>query len=318
MAKIAITGAAGFIAFHLAQKLHSAGHVVCGFDNFNNYYDPSLKEARAKILKDDFGIIVDRVSLNAAGNLSHWFQTNKPDIVMHLAAMAGVRHSMMDPGAYVENNIVGTHNLIQACTKAGISKVIYASTSCVMAGNPLPWSENEKLGYQLNPYGYSKATNESQFMASTIDVTIGLRFFTVYGPWGRPDMALFDFTKNIIAGNEIQLFNHGNMVRDFTYVDDIVQGIEIILEKSLQDSSTKEIYNIGSGRQVQLMEFVENIEKQLDRVAKKKLVPKHPADTQTTWSDTTKLQALGYKTETPIEVGVEKFVAWYKSYYGVN
>ena len=318
MAKIAITGAAGFIAFHLAQKLHSAGHVVCGFDNFNNYYDPGLKLSRAEILKKDFNINVDRIDLNQPRGLDIWFETNKPDIVMHLAAMAGVRHSMDDPGAYVENNIVGTHNLIQACTKAGVNKVVYASTSCVMAGNPLPWNESEKLGYQLNPYGYSKATNESQFMASTIDVTVGLRFFTVYGPWGRPDMALFDFTKNIIAGNEIQLFNHGDMIRDFTYVDDIVQGIEIILEKSLQDSNTKEIYNIGNGRQVQLMEFVENIEKQLDRTAKKKLVPKHPADTQTTWSDTTKLQALGYKAETSIEVGVEKFVSWYKSYYGVN
>ena len=187
-----------------------------------------------------------------------------------------------------------------------------------MAGNQLPWTEDEKLGYQLNPYGYTKATNESQFMASQIPSTVGLRFFTVYGPWGRPDMALFDFTKNIIAGNTIKLFNHGDMIRDFTYVEDIVQGIEIIIEKTLAESETKEIYNIGNGRQVKLLEFVENIERQLGRTAKTEMVPKHPADTKATWSDTTKLQKLGYKPTTPIEIGVEYFVSWYKSYYGVN
>lgn len=318
MAKIAITGIAGFIGFHLAQKLHADGHQVIGFDNYNDYYDPELKRARAQELVNRCGIVVENGDLTDARFMEDWVYYKRPDIIMHLAAYAGVRHSMVEPGNYIQNNVVGTHNLIEACTKAGVDKVVFASTSCVMAGNPLPWNEDEKLGYQLNPYGYTKATNESQFMASAIPTTVGLRFFTVYGPWGRPDMALFDFTKNIIAGNAIDLFNNGDMIRDFTYVDDIVQGIQIILEKSLQDSEAKEIYNIGNGRQVPLMEFVENIEKQLGRTAEKNYVPKHPADTQATWSDTTKLQALGYKAETPIEQGVEKFISWYKSYYGVN
>ena len=225
---------------------------------------------------------------------------------------------MVEPEKYIQNNVVGTHNLIEACTRAGVDKVVYASTSCVMAGNELPWNEDEKLGYQLNPYGYTKATNESQFMASVLGTAIGLRFFTVYGPWGRPDMALFDFTNNIVKGNPIDLFNHGDMIRDFTYVDDIVKGIQIVIDKALSEDSEKEIYNIGNGRQVPLMEFVENIEKQLGREAEKNFVPKHPADTQATWSDTTKLQKLGYKAETPIEEGVEKFIRWYKDYYGVN
>ena len=318
MAKIAITGLAGFIGFHLAQKLHADGHQVIGFDNFNNYYDPELKKSRASELVNRCGIVVEDGDLKDTNFMNDWVYYKRPDIIMHLAAYAGVRHSMVEPGNYIQNNVVGTHNLIEACTKAGVDRVVFASTSCVMAGNPLPWNESEKLGYQLNPYGYTKATNESQFMASSIPTTVGLRFFTVYGPWGRPDMALFDFTKNIIAGNAIDLFNNGDMIRDFTYVDDIVNGIQIILEKSLQDSEAKEIYNIGNGRQVPLMEFVENIEKQLGRTAEKNYVPKHPADTQATWSDTTKLQALGYKAGTPIEQGVEKFVSWYKSYYGVN
>ena len=187
-----------------------------------------------------------------------------------------------------------------------------------MAGNELPWKEDEKVGYPLNPYGYSKLCNESMFMASDIDAAIGLRFFTVYGPWGRPDMALFDFTNKIIKNEPIDLFNHGDMIRDFTYVDDIVNGINIVIDYIQSSMLIKDIYNIGNGRQVPLIEFVENIEFQLQRKAQKNYVPKHPADTQATWSDTTKLQALGYKAETSIEDGVEKFITWYKGYYNVN
>lgn len=314
--KICITGCAGFIGFHLAKKLKSVGHEVHGFDNFNNYYDPALKRARQQHLSD-IGIEVIELDLLEKDDLANYMVKHSFEIVMHLAAYAGVRHSMVEPEKYIITNIVGTHNLITACGLANIQKVVYASTSCVMAGNPLPWNEQEKLGYQLNPYGYTKATNESQFMASGLTSAIGLRFFTVYGPWGRPDMALFDFTKNIIEGNEINLFNHGNMVRDFTYVDDIVQGIQIVLDQALYND-VKEIYNIGYGEQVQLMEFVTHIERNLDRTGKKNFVDKHPADTQATWSDTTKIQKLGYRPTTPINVGVEKFIAWYKDYYGVN
>ena len=318
MAKIAITGMAGFIGFHLAQELNDYGHDVIGFDNFNDYYDPDLKTDRTRVLAERTGIVVENGDLKDSDWMNDWCYFKRPDVVMHLAAYAGVRHSMVEPEKYIQNNVVGTHNLIEACTRAGVDKVVYASTSCVMAGNELPWNEDEKLGYQLNPYGYTKATNESQFMASVLGTAIGLRFFTVYGPWGRPDMALFDFTNNIVKGNPIDLFNHGDMIRDFTYVDDIVKGIQIVIDKALSEDSEKEIYNIGNGRQVPLMEFVDNIEKQLGREAEKNFVPKHPADTQATWSDTTKLQKLGYKAETPIEEGVEKFIKWYKDYYGVN
>ncbi len=318
MAKICITGGAGFIAFHLTHKLIELGHEVVGFDNYNDYYDPGLKHTRANILHDRFGVIMENVDLLDRKKLTQWMKTNSPDVVMHLAAYAGVRHSLDYPDDYISNNIVGTHNLIEACNDARITKITYASTSCVMADNPLPWNEDEKIGVAKNPYGYSKATNEAQMISSKIDSTIGLRFFTVYGPWGRPDMALFDFTKNIVAGNSIQLFNYGDMVRDFTYVEDIVQGIVIIINRLLDNQDINEIYNIGFGDQIQLVDFVEHIEKNLDRTAIRELVEMHPADTQATWSDTTKLQALGYKPTTNIAEGVAKFIEWYKEYYNVN
>lgn len=318
MPKVMITGCAGFIGFHLAQSLVEDGYEVCGFDNFNNYYDPDLKLARREELIKRINVEVQRVDLRNRDELISYIVDEKPDAVMHLAAYAGVRHSLKEPQTYIDNNITGTQNLIDACEAAGVETVVYASTSCTMAGNPLPWNEAEKTGYQLNPYGYSKSTNECQMMASKINNTIGLRFFTVYGPWGRPDMALFDFTKNIVAGNPIELFNFGDMIRDFTYVDDIVQGIKIVIKKGLEETDVREIYNIGYGDQVQLVDFVEHIENNLDRKAERKLVPMHPADTHATWSDCTKLKALGYKPTTPISEGVEKFVTWYKSYYGVN
>jgi len=318
MSHITVTGGAGFIAYHLIQKLVDEGHTVTAFDNFNDYYDVDLKEDRANNLKN-LGVEVHRLDLKSKEPLRFFLAAHKPDAVIHLAAYAGVRHSLDNPQKYIDNNITGSQNLIEACTEANIENVIYASTSCTMAGNPLPWNENEKTGYQLNPYGFTKSTNECQFISSKILKTTGLRFFTVYGPWGRPDMALFDFTKNIVAGNEIELFNYGDMIRDFTYVDDIVNGIVIVLNQSLsQTEEFNEIYNIGYGEQVQLVDFVDHIENNLDRKAKRKLVPKHPADTQATWSDTTKLQKLGYKPTVSIAEGVERFVSWYKLYYGVN
>ena len=318
MAKICITGGAGFIAFHLTHKLKVLGHDVCAFDNFNDYYDPSLKRDRAQILQEDLGVPVDEVDLLDRKHLTEYMKMESPDVVMHLAAYAGVRHSLDFPDDYIQNNIVGTHNLIEACDAAGVTKITYASTSCVMANNPLPWNEDEKIGVAKNPYGYSKATNEAQMISSLIDSTVGLRFFTVYGPWGRPDMALFDFTKNIIAGNPIQLFNYGDMIRDFTYVEDIVQGIVIVINRLLDNENINEIYNIGFGDQVQLVDFVDHIEKNLDRTAIRELVEMHPADTQATWSDCSKLKKLGYEPKTSIGRGVYEFVSWYKDYYNVN
>lgn len=315
--KILITGGAGFIAYHLAQKLQAEGHRVCGFDNYNDYYDVDLKYARARSLATR-GIEVIKGDLVNLVDVDFAVTTFAPEIVIHLGAYAGVRHSLDHPKLYIDNNINGTHNLIEVCEKRGVNKIIYASTSCVMAGNELPWNESEKCGYQLNAYGYSKATNEAQFMASKIPVTIGLRFFTVYGPWGRPDMALFTFTKSIIDGTPIKLFNYGDMIRDFTYVDDIVQGVNIVINRAINTTQNlKEVYNIGNGEQVQLLDFVSEIEKNVGKEAIRELVEKHPADTQATWSDTTKLQALGYKPTTSVKVGVAKFIEWYKEYYAI-
>jgi len=309
--KVAITGLAGFIGSTLAKQLKNNGHDVVGFDNYNDYYDVNLKHKRANILKSEYDITVNNIDLMDSRGLTDFFVYEKPDMVVHLAAYAGVRHSMEAPMKYVMNNIVGSQNLIQAMEAANVNNVIFASTSCTMHGNPLPWNEQEKLGPQLNPYGYSKSCNENQFFTSNIENTIGLRFFTVYGPWGRPDMALFDFTRAIMADETIKVFNFGDMKRDFTYVDDIVNGIEIVMN----NMTNRDIYNIGYGEQVQLMDFISEIEKNLGKEAKKDFVAQHPADAKETWSDTTKLQKLGYKPTTPISVGVKNFIDWYKGFY---
>lgn len=311
--KIFITGIAGFIGYHTAHAYIESGHEVVGIDNFNDYYDPSLKYARSNLL-EDAGVTVRYEDLREPAGYFDLLAGS--DLVIHLGASAGVRHSFDNAEGYIQNNIIATQRLIDTCEKLKIDNVVYASTSCVMAGNPLPWNEDEKLGYQKNPYGYTKACNEAQFMASRIKSTVGLRFFTVYGPWGRPDMALFDFTKNIVAENPIQLFNYGDMKRDFTYIDDIVNGIQTVAEHMKEDMN--EIYNIGYGDQVELVDFVDAIEENVGKEAIRELVPPHPADTLETWSDTSKLQALGWKPTTPIHEGVAKFIEWYKKYYGVN
>ncbi|MDC0308703.1 NAD-dependent epimerase/dehydratase family protein [bacterium] len=319
MAKIVVTGAAGFIGYHLSKSLAKDGHTVIGFDNFNDfYYDSQLKYHRKELLDQTLGVIVKGIDLNNYGMMDDLFKEHQPDTVIHLAAHAGVRHSLEYPREYINNNINGTQNLIELCEKAKINDVIYASTSCTMAGNPLPWNEGAPTGHQLNPYGYTKYTNECQFMTSGIPKTTGLRFFTVYGPWGRPDMALFKFTEGIVRGTPIEVFNYGDMKRDFTYVDDIVEGIKTVTKNSWDSNEFKnDIYNIGRGEQVQLMDFITEIEKNFDKEAEKVMLPKHPADTQETWSDTTKLQSLGWKPKTSIPEGVAKFAEWYKEYYNV-
>jgi len=312
--RILITGMAGFIGFHTAMKFKEMGHDVFGFDNLNSYYDPILKINRKDVLLRDYNINCEFLDLRDRSELFRFVEGVRPDLVIHLAAMAGVRYSMEHPIDYIENNCVGSQNLIDACENSKIKNVIYASTSCVMHGNPLPWREYETFQKQINPYGYTKCINESQFHISKIPNAVGLRFFTVYGPWGRPDMALFDFTKNILEGNPITLFNNGDMKRDFTYVDDIVAGIYIVAN----NMSERNLYNIGFGRQVELEHFVDSIENSLGKKAIRQYGPKHPADAKETWSDTTKLQSIGYNPSTPIEVGVERFVQWYKDYYEIR
>lgn len=309
--KIVITGIAGFIGMHTALRLKELGHEVMGFDNLNNYYEPLLKKERVACLQEkDIGF--QFLDLRDRLRLMDYISTTKPDMVIHLAAMAGVRYSMDHADEYLDTNCHGSLNLITACEANDIQNVIYASTSCVMHGNELPWGEPEYLYPQINPYGYTKAITESQFHISKIPNAVGLRFFTVYGPWGRPDMALFDFTKNILAGKPITLFNNGDMQRDFTYVDDIVQGIGCVVD----NMTPRDMYSIGRGEVVELQRFVDAIQDTLGKKAIIEYGPKHPADAKTTASDTTKLQSIGYKPKTSIEEGVNNFVQWYRRHYG--
>lgn len=323
--KILITGQAGMIGFHCAKQLKQNGHFVLGMDNFNDYYDVRLKRERARILRDDYDIDTIEDDLR---DFNWSWHLDGVDAVLHLAAYANPRHSLQDPTQYIETNISGTQRLIDGVVEFGSEKcnVVYASSSCVMHGQPLPWNEHDRPAHQNNPYGWSKRANECQFMHSKINNTAGLRFFTVYGPYGRPDMALFKFADAIVQQYEFEVYNYGNMKRDFTYVDDIVNGVEIVLNNvhnsklgnETVDGSNHQIYNIGYGEQVDLMHFVDCISTEFGREPMYRKMPKHPADVPETWSDTTKLQALGYKPTTPIEEGVKHFVDWYKEYYKVN
>jgi len=315
--KYYITGINGFIGFTLAKKLSELGHEVTGIDNMNHYYDVALKTARNRILKDEYKVRSYYGNVLSNSDLDHTFSKEKPDIVIHLAAYAGIRNSLENPNLYINNNIYGTQNLINVCEKYGVEKVLYASTSSVMANNNIwPWNEQERLGDMLSPYAYTKQSNEHQFKISRIKNTVGLRFFTVYGPWGRPDMALFTFANKIVKGEAIDIYNYGDMKRDFTYVDDIVQGIFGLLEEIPEGD---EIYNIGYGKQVGLMKFITEIEENLGRSAEKNFLPMHPADSKETWADISKLvNRTGYNPKTSVVDGVKEFIDWYKSFYKIN
>jgi len=310
--KALITGLAGFIGFHAAKRFSFEGYHVAGFDNFNDYYDQRLKRTRASILRDECNIECKPLDLRHKEGVKQLILREKPQLVVHLGAMAGVRHSMDDPQSYIDNNITGSMNLILACEEAGVQDVIFASTSCVMHGNPLRWTESAVFHHQINPYGYTKCVNESQFAISKIPNAVGLRLFTAYGPWGRPDTAIFGFTKNILEGQPIALFNHGRMKRDFTYVDDVVEAIWLVS----QNITAREIYNVGYGEQVELEHLVAVLESAVGKSAIRRYVPQHPADVTETWSDSSKLGNLGFRPEISIETGVERFVGWYSKYFG--
>lgn len=314
--KILVTGAAGFIGSQLTNRLRNSGHDARGLDNYNNHlYEPELKRDRVK----HFGLDISECDLRDRDGLRIVLGDFRPDTIVHLAAHAGVRDSFGKESEYHANNIDGTQNLIEVCKEVIPDvRVIYASTSGVFGGTEIPedgWKENQILGKQLNAYTYTKYINEIQFEISGLNNT-GLRFFTVYGPWGRPDMALFDFTKNILDKNEIKVYNYGNMKRDFTYVEDILDGIEIVIHNN--EIANSEIFNIGRGKQVDLMHFVREIEKNCGIDAIIDLVPRHPADSLETWSNTTKLEGLGYVPKTNIEDGIKNFYAWYKDYHKVK
>ena len=295
---IFITGIAGFIGFHLAEKLIAEGYDVSGIDNFNDYYDPKLKRDRASMLKS-IGVQIWEDDIETVD----WEFLEDFDTVIHLAAYAGVRYSLDNPQIYIDTNISATQRLIHKLEEIGDIPVIYASSSSVDSD-------------LLNPYAWSKFVNEKQFQASSL-LSAGLRFYTVYGPYGRPDMALGLFAKAMSQGKPIDVYNHGDMQRDFTYVDDIVNGIHIILDNLLTAIwvSKHEIYNLGTGVSNELMDYIRCLEDELGRVSQKNYLPMHPADVKSTQADITKAQKLGYEPITSIRDGINLFAEWHKEYY---
>lgn len=336
--KILVTGAAGFIGYHLCEKLISLGHEVTGLDNLNDYYDVKLKLARLHNL----GITHNAVEYNKIAssalhgsqfqfiklnledqvNLPVLFKSKEFDIVFNLAAQAGVRYSIEEPMRYVESNIVGFVNLLECIRHANIKKMVYASSSSVYGMNEkTPFSVEDNVDHPISMYAATKKSNE--LMAHTYshlyDIeTIGLRFFTVYGPWGRPDMAMFLFTDAILNEKPIKVFNEGALSRDFTYVDDIVEGVVATLQKSSTKKQLYRLYNIGNGKPVKLMDFIAAIENSTGKKAIKEMYPMQAGDVEKTWADTSNLkQDFNYAPNTPIQQGVNSFVSWYISYYSI-
>jgi UDP-glucuronate 4-epimerase len=334
--KVLVTGAAGFIGAALSHRLLDRGDTVFGLDNLNPYYDVRLKHARLDRLTARGGFDHLVGSLEDADAVARAFDACRPDRVVNLAAQAGVRYSLENPRAYIDANIVGFLNILEACRHRGIEHLVYASSSSVYGANvKLPFSASDSVDHPVSLYAASKKANE--LMAHTYShlfglPTTGLRFFTVYGPWGRPDMALFLFTRNILAGLPIDVFNHGHHTRDFTYIDDIVEGVIRTLDRvpgpdpafdpMHPDPATSKapyrVYNIGNHQPVQLSRYIEVIEDALGRKATKNLLPLQPGDVPDTFADVEALvRDTGYQPSTPIEVGVARFVAWYRDYYGV-
>ena len=333
--KVLVTGAAGFIGYHTAQALLRRGYEVLGLDNLNDYYDVSLKQARLARLTPHPQFRFVRLDLADEAGMAALFAHEKFPRVVHLGAQAGVRHSLADPHAYVRSNITGTLNVLEGCRHHGVEHLVYASTSSVYGANTnMPFSEHHGADPPLSLYAASKRADElmaHNYSALFRVPTTGLRFFTVYGPWGRPDMALFLFTRNILEGKPIEVFNHGHHRRDFTYVDDIVEGVARALEHiaapnpawnahapdPASSSAPFRLYNIGNHQPVELLRYIEVIEQCLGRKAHKKLLPMQPGDVPDTYADIEDLvRDVGYRPQTPIEVGVRNFVDWFCDYYG--
>jgi len=355
MSKLLVTGCAGFIGFHVSLKLLERGDQVLGIDNLNDYYDPQLKQDRLKILlgtrdqgpgTNDEGrgtrdFRFQKLDISDRKGMAELFAHERPQRVVHLAAQAGVRYSIENPHAYVDSNLVGFVNVLEGCRHNGIQHLVYASSSSVYGANQkLPFSVDDNVDHPVSLYGATKKADE--LMAYTYShlfnlPTTGLRFFTVYGPWGRPDMALFLFTRAILEGRPIDVYNFGNMKRDFTYIDDIVEGVVRVLDRppsfvlgpSSGSTSTStstfsspspcpyRLYNIGNHTPVDLLRFIEVIERALGKTAVKNLLPMQPGDVPATFADIDALSHdTGFAPSTPIEVGVERFVAWFRDYYG--
>ena len=333
--RVLVTGAAGFIGMHTALRLLERGDEVVGFDNLNAYYDPALKAARLERLQSYPGFTFVQGGLEDRPAVAGLFADMQPDRVVHLAAQAGVRYSIEDPHAYVDSNVVGFVNVLEGCRAVGVEHLVYASSSSVYGSNTkLPFSVADAVDHPVSLYAATKKANE--LMAHTYShlfglPTTGLRFFTVYGPWGRPDMALFLFTKAILAGEPIRIFNHGRMRRDFTYIDDIVEGVIRVLDTpaapdpafdpDAPDPSTSSapyrVFNIGNDQPTELLRYVDVLEAELGVPAIRQFEDIQPGDVPATWADVDALrEAVGFTPATPVEEGVRRFVAWYRDFYG--
>jgi UDP-glucuronate 4-epimerase len=314
--RVLVTGAAGFIGFHLAARLLDRGDAVVGVDNFNAYYDVSLKEARLARLAERERFEIVRADIADREAMERVFAAGRFDAIVNLAAQAGVRYSVENPHAYVESNVVGFLNVLEGARRHGTGHLVFASTSSVYGlGTELPYRESADTDHPISLYAATKKSNEVMAHAYAhlfgIPAT-GLRFFTVYGPWGRPDMALFKFTKGILAGEPIPVYNEGRMVRDFTYVDDIVEGVVRVIDRP----APYRIFNIGNHRRVELMDYIHALEKALGRKASLRLLPMQPGDVLATEADTRALEAAtGFRPSTPVDEGVRRFVDWYLEYY---
>ncbi|MCO4099929.1 MAG: NAD-dependent epimerase [Gemmatimonas sp.] len=337
MAKILVTGAAGFIGSHTSTRLLARGDEVVGLDNINDYYDPTLKEARLARLQEQPGFRFVRMELGDRSGLETLFRDERFDKVIHLAAQAGVRYSLTNPHTYIDSNLVGFLHILEGCRHHGVQHLTYASSSSVYGANTaMPFSVHQNVDHPVSLYAATKKANE--LMAHTYShlyglPTTGLRFFTVYGPWGRPDMALFLFTKAILEGKPIDVFNHGKMRRDFTYIDDIVEGVIRTSDHTAQpnpawnsdhpDPATSKapyrIYNIGNNNPVELMHLIETLEKALGRTAEKRMLPLQMGDVPATYADVEALvRDVGFAPQTPIETGVQRFVEWYRMYFNIG
>ncbi len=335
--KILVTGAAGFIGSRLSERLLARGDHVVGLDNLNDYYDVALKEARLARLLPHANFEFHRLDIVDRAAVDKLFATTKPTRVMHLAAQAGVRYSITNPHAYIDANIIGYLNIIEACRQLPVEHLVYASTSSVYGANTnMPFSVHDNVDHPVSLYAATKKANE--LMAHTYShlyrlPTTGLRFFTVYGPWGRPDMSLFLFTRKILAGEPIDVFNFGNHRRDFTYVDDIVEGVIRCLDRVATASpewqgdhpdpgtsaAPYRLYNIGNNSPVDLMDFIGTLERCLGIEAKKNFLPLQLGDVPDTYADVTALvNDVGYQPATPLATGIANFVSWYKEYYGIS
>ncbi len=337
LSKVLVTGAAGFIGFHLSKKLCQNGYAVLGIDNLNDYYDVNIKLSRLKMLEDVPSFTFRKCDLTDHSSLASLFTEFHVDAVVNLAAQAGVRYSLTNPHAYLESNLHGFLNILEACRHQKVRHLIYASSSSVYGANKtMPFSVHHNVDHPISLYAASKKANE--LMAHTYSAlynlpTTGLRFFTVYGPYGRPDMALFLFTKAIVEGKPIDVFNNGQMKRDFTYVDDIVESITRLVPKTPKPDpnwsgmapdpassfAPYRVYNIGNNKPVELMKFIEIIEQEIGKPAIKNFLPMQDGDVPETYADVTDLmQEINFEPATPIEVGVANFVNWYKEYYNIK